>query len=456
MLVIISDLHISDGTCGKPISPDSFRLFSERLKELAFHASWRADGRYRPIETLDILLLGDVLELENSTGWLELASGAPSPIRPWSDYHTPEYAATVARITRKILQVNSATINIFHDLTAGRQLTLTPADRRGRPARFSLVRAPVRVNLHYMIGNHDWYYHLPGPGFDALRQELVQAFGLSNPASIFPHELKEAPHLRDLLDSHGVYAQHGDLFDPLCYSAEKGRDAASLGDMLAIEILNRFPLEAERQMSGDLPVDFIQSLYELVNVRPPLAAPLWISSQLRQNNVRPAAQKKLKKIWDDLGRELLAQPYIKEMNRRFKYDLVDALRVALRISEGLSFRTIDELVVWIRKRFSSGESTFAKHALKEDAFLNRTAQFIVYGHTHHYEVVPLDSTPTVPYPSNQMYMNSGTWHTFYDLAVNKPKEQKFVPYQVLSYLTFYRDDERGGRRFETWSGTFSE
>ena len=53
-----------------------------------------------------------------------------------------------------------------------------------------------------------------------------------------------------------------------------------------------------------------------------------------------------------------------------------------------------------------------------------------------------------------MYINSGTWHTYFDLAINKPEEQKFIPCQVLTYLTFYKDDERRGRRFESCSGTF--
>ena len=30
-----------------------------------------------------------------------------------------------------------------------------------------------------------------------------------------------------------------------------------------------------------------------------------------------------------------------------------------------------------------------------------------------------------------MYLNSGTWHTYFDLAINKPEEQKFIPCQVL-------------------------
>jgi hypothetical protein len=57
-----------------------------------------------------------------------------------------------------------------------------------------------------------------------------------------------------------------------------------------------------------------------------------------------------------------------------------------------------------------------------------------------------------PYPESQVYLNSGTWHSYYDLAIKNPLEQKFLPYQALTYLTFYKDDEREGRNFEAWSG----
>jgi len=56
---------------------------------------------------------------------------------------------------------------------------------------------------------------------------------------------------------------------------------------------------------------------------------------------------------------------------------------------------------------------------------------------------------------NQLYINSGTWHSYYDLAVKDPSEQKFIPYQTLTYLNFYKDDEREGRHFEAWSGAYS-
>ena len=35
MLIIISDIHLMDGTCGKSIPASAFRLFSDRLRLLA-------------------------------------------------------------------------------------------------------------------------------------------------------------------------------------------------------------------------------------------------------------------------------------------------------------------------------------------------------------------------------------------------------------------------------------
>jgi hypothetical protein len=315
---------------------------------------------------------------------------------------------------------------------------------------------PVEVHLHYMIGNHDWYYHLPGPKFDSIRGEIIETFGLSNSSKPFPHELKESVELMSLLNRYKVYAQHGDLYDSFNYSRENGRNAASLGDAFAVEILNRFPLEVEKQLGNELPTSIIESLHSLVNVRPALATPLWISSQMRLNNIPMEKQEKLKDLWDKMSQEFLKLEFVRSGNIPFHLDAVDGLNLVINLTDRVSFRTLDSLVVWIRKKFGSDEITFARHALKEEAFLDHQAQFIVYGHTHHQEIVPLDSFPGTIHPTNQLYLNSGTWHTYFDLAINKLDEQKFIPYQVLTYLSFYRDGEYRGRLFETWSGSFSD
>jgi hypothetical protein len=456
MLIIVSDIHLGDGTCGRSISASAFHLFADRLKELAFNASWQSDGTYRPISEVTILMMGDILDPLHSTLWLDKSSSEPGYVRPWTDSHLPAFADILKVITTNILEKNREAVQVLNELSRQNGLILPPATRAGTPDLQAGQGEPVPVRLFYMVGNHDWYYHLPGAAFELIRQEIVQAFGLSNPPGPFPHELRESPELQALLNGYKVFAQHGDLYDPFNYSAEKGRDSATLGDAFAVEIINRFPLEVENQLKEDLSPGVLESLHELVNIRPALATPLWVGSQLRQNNIGLPMQQKLKFLWNEVCNEFLELPFVKEEDKPFKLDIVDALQLAIRLTDRFSFKTIDDIVVWARKKFNSDEITFARHALKEEAFLDRAAQFIVYGHTHHHEIVPLDSIPGTPRPTNQIYINSGTWHTYFDLATHKPEEQKFVPYQVLTYLSFYQGPERRGTRFETWSGTFSD
>ena len=59
--------------------------------------------------------------------------------------------------------------------------------------------------------------------------------------------------------------------------------------------------------------------------------------------------------------------------------MVNKLKLAIRITDRFSFRTIDEIVVWARKIFSPEEITLARYALKEEAFFDRSALFMVMG-----------------------------------------------------------------------------
>jgi len=456
MLIIISDLHLVDGTCGKSISSNAFALFADRLEELAYNASWRSDRTYRPIDSVDILLLGDILDPQHSTLWLDKDLGDPDHVRPWSDIHAPQFAGKMREITRAILERNADSVAILHALSQNKSIRLPPATRRGQPAKIALDRVQVPVRIHYMVGNHDWQYHIASPAFDEIRQDVVNAIGLANPVTAFPHLMHESNAITELLAGYKIQAQHGDIHDKFNYRQDVGRDAAVLGDAFAIQVLNRFPVEVEHRLGDALPPGLIGNLHELVNVRPVLATPLWISGQLRQNNIEENLQKELKKIWDELAEEFLELDFVRQFDKRFKVDVVDGLELLTKLTKRASFKTIDEIVVWMREKMGTGDISFAKNALKEEAFIKRTAQYIVYGHTHHHEIVPLDLIPATPRPTNQMYLNSGTWHTFYDLAVYKPEEHKFIPYQVLTYLAFYRGDECSGRHFEAWSGAFAE
>ena len=454
MLVIISDIHLGDGTTASAISPTAFDLFSNRLRETAFYASFRQDGTYKPIETLDILLLGDVLDPLHSTLWLDTAPGARNYTRPWTDIHSPACAAKLAQTTKTVLEVNRQSLESLRRCASGQSILLPPATADHKPDRDSKVRIPVDVRIHYMIGNHDWYYRLPGSAFDEIRKTVIASLGLCNDPGPFPYDLEENPALREILHSYRVFARHGDYYDKFNFNRELGRNHATLGDVFTMDVCNRYPVEVQRRYGDRLPQGVIDSLRRITNVRPALATPLWISGQIRRHAESAALEAELKKVWDDLCDQFLQLDFVREQDRAFRLDIVDALELVLKISKRTSFQTLDELVVWVHKKLDENDRSLAEHALQEPAFLDNSARFIVYGHTHYHEIVPLDSDGEPPNEQNQFYINTGTWRSYYDLAVKNPKEQKFVRYQTFTYLTFYKDGERSGRQFEAWSGAY--
>lgn len=454
MLVIISDIHLGDGTTASSISPAAFDLFSNRLNETAYYASFRRGGEYHPIKELDVLLMGDILDPLHSTLWLNTAPGALNYTRPWTDTLSPNFAGTLDETTKAIIAVNQESLDILRRCSKGEVVLLPPANAQHQPDTQSRERIPVTVRIHYMVGNHDWYYHLKGSAFDQIRKTIIESMGLCNHSGPFPYEPEEDSSLNETLASHQVFARHGDYYDKFNFNREKGRDHATLGDIFTMDVCNRYPVEVQKRYGDELPIGIIDSLRRITNVRPALATPLWISGQIRRHAGNTALEVELKKVWDDLCDQFLQLEAVREQDRAFQFDMVDAMQVLLKISKRASFETLNDIVIWVHDRLRENERSLAENALQEPAFLNNAARFIVYGHTHHHEIIPLDSDGEPPMEQDQFYINSGTWRSYYDLAVKDPKEQKFVRYQTFTYLTFYKDDERSGRHFETWSGAY--
>jgi hypothetical protein len=246
---------------------------------------------------------------------------------------------------------------------------------------------------------------------------------------------------------------HGDKHDPFNYNKEKGRIYSALGDVFTVEMLNRFPLEVARRLP-EAPPELIENLRKISHVRPALAAWLWVSSQIKHNDLPKSMQRKIREIWHDLGDDFLALDVVRAADKLFQFDNVDKLEIALQFSKMTPLKTLNDLVLWVQDEIWGGEISYAKKALEEPAFLNKEALYIVYGHTHHHEIVPLDTSENLDRKDNQYYFNAGTWHTYFDLTIHQPHEQKFVPYQIVSYLIFYQGDQRKGKPFETLSSTF--
>ena len=139
MLVIISDLHLTDGTSGETIRPGTFRAFRESLRELAYDASWRSDQKYVPIDGIDLVLLGDILDVIRSTRWC----GAPAEVRPWGDQNDARFSDMVGSITEDVVRNNQQSLSILRSLHNPEILSLPPAAQDGGVTAKPPHRVPV-------------------------------------------------------------------------------------------------------------------------------------------------------------------------------------------------------------------------------------------------------------------------------------------------------------------------
>ncbi len=357
----------------------------------------------------------------------------------------------VTRITEDIIANNKGSLDILKSLRDPKVMNVPPATPEGKAALISRdlnarERVPVPVRIHYLVGNHDWFYHLGGPQFDAVRKLIAEAIGLETPVNVpFPHDPAESETLSQIYREHRVFARHGDIFDPSNF--EHTRDASSLGDAIVIELLDRFSVEVRRRVGGQLPAKCESGLKEIDNVRPLSIIPIWVDG-LVSNTCSPQLAHEIKQIWNEMVRQFLAIDFVR--SRPFASSVF--LKLGFEISANVPLAGLSDVAAWFSAKFGAHAESFYPYALHEAAFLQSWAKFIVYGHTHHYELVPLQSVERTGKIVNQIYINSGTWRPLHELARFHPGQKHFVGYHVMTYLAFFKDNERKGRAFESWSG----
>lgn len=446
MLVIVSDLHLTDDTSGTTIDSNAFHIFYWRLRDLAYAASSQEiNGKevYNPIGEIHLLLLGDILDVIRSSRWLQ------SDVRPWHDPNSDAFSTKLKEITDAILEKNNDALTMLQSL--GRSGLNIRKEKDSHEEKHH-----VDVFIHYVVGNHDWFYHLPGPKFDAIRASIIKALGLANdPAEVFPYDTEESPAIMNICEQHQVFARHGDKFDGANFDGPD-RNHSSLGDAIVIELLNRFSYEVQNQLGPDV----AKGLKEIDNVRPVELIPTYVDGLLqRSKNKDQAAQ--VRDIWNSVVSSFLKNDFVRKHHSSLKW--------GLRLSKGFSFHKLGKLVPILKAQAVSLMNLFPfldglacklglsdeyyKSALREPVFSRPDISYIVYGHTHHHEIVPLRSGTGSGTNHEDVYINSGTWRAVFDLAKYQPKDAEFFAYHVMNYIAFFKGDERKGKAFEAWSGS---
>lgn len=202
MLVVTANWSLADGTL-VAASRRGQAEFLEAVHRAAFRSGVRRDGRYEPIDSIDVVLAGDTFDPLTSTAW---AGG----VRPW---HAGGRAAAVA--TTVMLAAAARGRRLLAGLSAWARtgLLVPAADRRGRPVFDRDRRVPVRVTM--LPGDRDPW--IAGAGARLARRGIEVAGAWSVP---------------------GISVCHGGELDPLWAAVEPGQP--TLGASLAVDLVARF------------------------------------------------------------------------------------------------------------------------------------------------------------------------------------------------------------------------
>ncbi len=419
MQVFISDLHLTDGTSGQTINSGAFKVFRDNLEILVESIQKKAK-----VHDLKIVLLGDIFDVIRSTQWID----AGDDVRPWSDAG-PAQNEVLRNIVQTIL-ANAENQESLSYLTDLREFT----DRKG-----------LGFELQYVIGNHDWLINR----YPDCRRDVATALGLPDVRTVplFPTELFD-PDYRTI-------ARHGDIYDTYNYSGD--RDKSSIGDAVVVELLNRFPLDAEEKLAalvldGEITPDqrdeVVTDLRELDNIRPIFDAASWIlmtSDKAGNDSVRQV----LKETWQSRVDAFCEAPFIKQMST----DSCDQIRAGLQLSSHISARLLEALAQLKARFWPSGpEGPHLKSAFWEGKIRSGEADYVIYGHTHQHVITPLDHLLVNNRSRDMIYFNTGTWRQTWNKVAFDKVNREFVGWKVLTYVAFYRQEENGDHSFEVWNG----
>lgn len=389
MLVFVSDLHLRPGA-PSPVA-----------REAQFRRLWQRVEGGRPGAPVRLVLLGDIFDLVRAPAWLDLAA------RP---YHppSPELAAHVERIVRDTIEAD-------------------------RPF-FEAVQQKVRegtLSIEYVLGNHDRLLaHVP-----AARAAVRAALAMPGGDAGFPTSLA--------FPEHGVLAYHGHTVDQLCHEPD---GSAPLGDVIASELIVRFPAEIRRRVELPDP-----RLDDIDDVRPILAVPGWVRTLAREE---PGfLSRVVGRVWRDLVEEFLANPWVRDWVKRhhrpLKLDFAQRVRLLLALSARARPRDEPRLSQLYYLGMKLLDVRFARAALKTlEQRPNRGLRFVVNGHTHFAGMTPLGLVNGKP----GCYFNTGTWRQLRQLGTVARGRPAFLAYDAAAYLVFFDRDDPLERTFEWWQG----
>jgi len=455
MLIIISDLHISDESTATNVHPTAFDLL---CKEISTVVKGKED-----IKEIRIVLLGDIFDLVRTDYWLR--KNIPMSERPWGgtlDNKTGmnDNADIIEKQFQDILndvlntQSAKALIKMLNDVSKN--------------------NSNIYTKVTYLIGNHDRVFNNYESLKNKVRTELVDVTKNNT-----QNDLVEFLNIL-YTPEYGVQARHGHEWDENCHGwhfltnvlqpgLEIGRfdrtvyNVMALGEVITAELMGGIVYRASQKI--DDPV-FIGNLKDANNVRPMTDVFLWLewfgrnlSSDKKKiildalkDSIDGVLQSTLAMQWDKLVKEIWI----------FKGDLTDRLKQLSNYMKNKSFDDIRNTLMVGVDIFTFFEKIFGTE--KKDGYVDgakqefdgngvdKSIQYILYGHTHD---ARNDYFSGNTEGNVKMYINTGTYLPLIERTLNK---KDFASSHRMTMVYFYRNDEDmsgradKGPSLDLWNG----
>lgn len=437
MLVVISDMHLADGSAGDHnLKPQVYHDLIDQLS--AAHAKVRA---FNPNSRVEIIYAGNIFEMRRTHFWFEQGDH-----KPWRHFGVIKDAGQ-ARPPSSAEYLNRA-VQLFTRIMTHQNVAPIKGILGDKLAdRFGGIE-PVRG---YIPGDADRLINMSPD----LRMRVIDFLGLDlgrpqpwNHEQRFPNAWYDA--------NHGVFIRHGHEWDVYSFEGDANKaedyDNIPMSDLINTELFARLTYEASvltgsPEASPEAIAAFNHKLQQIDNVRPVSSLVKWLAYHFDS-----VVEKKL--LGTCIERALVnfkGQEYVKWWLSMAGHDkLWTPVDEADRIDwllEGLKHLWMGKakLALAIYDKFASYDpfERFVEHASQE-AVLHQAdspVRYVVYGHTHEAQHVPLGMVGNGPQRRMAHYINTGSLRPTH--TVTRDGKDFFVS-ESLDFTIFYRADEKPG------------
>ena len=434
MLVVISDLHLEECSLGvnralrvnRNLDPKTYQHI---MREIA------KDAAVNHARSVDLVLAGDIFELNRSCIWYE------DGIKPYVNLRVVTPRSEHEKKILHLLDLIGKEEKVAGSLEIFREL----------PSYFE-----VDFRLHYILGNHDRLVNAT----PAIRQKARELLGMPASDDPLPHTFTYYSEGKPL-----AFVRHGHEYDPLNFSVNykfapiipaeipiEQYEASPVDDFSAVEIVYKLPyLFVEHYgvqpiLQNEKLLNLYHRLVEFQDVRPQSALVNYIFNS-------PGFTRR--QIWQYLEPIILhglnalrKDPFLNSPTMKG-----NLLKTFLRMNpfrKNIPFRLVRRFSSSITKRIGRNERNLP--AVKEEVLQKNgdSVRCIISGHTHQPQVALMDAQDGV----ERYYFNSGTWRNVVPVSAN---QVNFGRIKTVANVVVYRADENHsrGEKKTSWSFDFS-